>query len=80
MIGMKSRQENKIIAKVIPNGSKKEMQGFIEQYADKKAMTYTDDHKSYTELEFEHESVNHSAREYVRVIPMLTELKAFGLC
>ena len=66
VIGMKSRQENKIIAKVITNRSKKEMQGFIEQYADKKAMIYTDDHKSYTGLEFEHESVNHSAREYVK--------------
>ena len=29
-------------------------------------MIYTDDHRSYIGLPYEHESVNHSAREYVR--------------
>ena len=66
VIGMKSREENKIIAKVIPTRSKKTMQGFIKEHVSPKAMIYTDDHRGYIGLPFEHESVNHSRREYVR--------------
>ena len=39
---------------------------FIKEHASSKAMIYTDDHRSYIGLPYEHESVNHSAREYVR--------------
>ena len=42
------------------------MQGFIKENAFRKAMIYTDDHRAYIGLPYEHESVNHSAKEYVR--------------
>ena len=50
VIGVKSRQENKIIAKIIPNRDKKEMQGFIKEHVSPKAIVYTDDHRSYIGL------------------------------
>ena len=42
------------------------MQGFIKEYACPKAMIYTDDHRGYIGLPYEHESVNHSKKEYAR--------------
>ena len=63
---MKSRQENKVRAKIIPNRSSETMHGFIKENACPKAIIYTDDHRAYQGLLYEHESVNHSKREYVR--------------
>lgn len=66
VIGMKDRISNKVIAKPVPERTKQELQGFISNNVSKKAMVYTDDHRSYIGLPFEHESVNHSVGEYVR--------------
>ena len=66
VVGMKSREANKVIAKPVPERTKEELQGFIGSNVSRKAMIYTDDHRSYAGLPFEHESVNHSAGEYVR--------------
>ncbi len=66
VVGMKDRKTNKVIAKPVPARTKEELQGFVSANVSKKAMVYTDDHKSYTGLPFEHESVNHSVGEYVR--------------
>ena len=65
VVGMKDRKTNKVIAKPVPARTKEELQGFISANVSCKAMVYTDDHKSYTGLPFEHESVNHSVGEYV---------------
>ena len=66
VIGMKDRETNKVVAKPVPERTKEELQGFISSHVSKKAMVYTDDHRSYIGLPFEHESVNHSVGEYVR--------------
>ena len=66
VIGMKDRDTNKVVAKPVPERTKEELQGFIGEHASQKAMVYTDDHRSYIGLPFEHESVNHSVGEYVR--------------
>lgn len=66
VIGMKDRISNKVIAKPVPERTKEELQGFISAKVSQKAMVYTDDHRSYIGLPFEHESVNHSVGEYVR--------------
>ena len=66
VIGMKDRETNKVVAKPVPERTKKELQGFISVNVSQKAMIYTDDHRSYIGLPFEHESVNHSVGEYVR--------------
>ena len=46
--------------------NKETMHGFIKEHVSPKAMIYTDDHRGYKGLPYEHESVNHSKREYVR--------------
>ena len=66
VIGMKDRETNKVVAKPVPERTKEELQGFISANVSQKAMVYTDDHRSYIGLPFEHESVNHSVGEYVR--------------
>lgn len=66
VIGMKNRDTNKVVAKPVPERTKEELQGFISANVSQKAMVYTDDHRSYIGLPFEHESVNHSVGEYVR--------------
>ena len=66
VVGIKDRKANKVVAKHVPNLTKDEIQGFIGANVDQKAMVYTDEHKSYSGLPYEHESVNHSVGEYVR--------------
>ena len=66
VVGMKNRETNKVIAKPVPDRTKEEIHGFIGEHASQEAKVYTDDHKSYLGLPFEHESVNHSVGEYVR--------------
>ena len=63
---MKKRETSKVITKPVQERTKEAVQGFIGENATRKAMVYTDDHRSYIGLPFEHESVNHSIREYVR--------------
>lgn len=65
VIGMKDRITKKVIAKPVPERTKEELQGFISANVSQKAMVYTDDHRSYIGLPFEHD-VNHSVGEYVR--------------
>ncbi len=66
VMGMKAREANKIIAKPVPERTKEAVQGFISENVSRKAMIYSDNHRSYIGLPFEHESVNHSVGEYVR--------------
>ena len=42
------------------------LQGFIAARAVADAKVYTDDHGGYQGMRFDHETVNHSAGEYVR--------------
>ena len=42
------------------------LQGFVIERTDPDATVYTDDAKAYKGLPFKHESVNHSAGEYVK--------------
>ena len=66
IVGMKAREANKIIAKPVPERTKEEMHGFIGKNVSPEAKVYTDDHRSYIGLQYEHESVNHSVGEHVR--------------
>jgi len=77
VVGIKNRETNKVIAKPVPERTKEEIQGFISSHVSQKAMVYTDDHKSYIGLPFEHESVNHSIGEYVREIAHTNGVESF---
>ncbi len=77
VVGMKDRNTNKVIAKAVPERTKEELQGFISANVSQKAMVYTDDHRSYIGLPFEHESVNHSVGEYVRDMAHTNGVESF---
>ena len=66
VVGMKSRDANKVVAKPVPERSKEEIHGLIGSNVSPEAKVYTDDHRSYIGLPYNHESVNHSVGEYVR--------------
>ena len=66
VVGMKDREANKIIAKPVPERSKEEIHGLIGKNVSPDAKVYTDDHRSYLGLPYDHGSVNHSVGEYVR--------------
>ena len=66
VIGAKDRKTGKVKAKVIKGTDAKTLQGFVLASALTGATVYTDDHKGYHGMPFEHESVKHSISEFVR--------------
>ena len=66
VIGAKDRKTKQVKAKVIKGTDAKTLQGFVLASALTGATVYTDDHKGYHGLPFEHEAVKHSISEYVR--------------
>jgi len=66
VVGMKDRPSKKVRAKVVDHTDKPTLQGFVVDHAAPHAKVYTDEAKAYVGLPFQHESVKHSAREYVR--------------
>jgi transposase-like protein len=65
VVGAKDRATNRIHAEVVPNATRETMSRFIMEHVEHGARIFTDDSTSYTHLP-NHESVNHSAAEYVR--------------
>ncbi len=66
VIGAKDRETRKVSAAVIDDTTAETMQGFIGETASKDARLYTDDHRSYQGLPYDHKAVKHSVAEYVR--------------
>lgn len=77
VVGIKDRDTNKVVAKPVPERTKEELQGFISANVSQKTVVYTDDHRSYIGLPFEHESVNHSVGEYVREMAHTNGVESF---
>ena len=66
VVGAKDRSSNAISARVATKTDKSTLQGFVAEHVDKDAKVYTDDAAVYDSIPFSHESVNHSAKEFVR--------------
>ena len=66
VVGAKDRATNKVAAKAVPATDKKTLQGFVKDHTAKGATVYTDDAGAYDTLPFDHASVKHSLKEYVR--------------
>lgn len=56
----------KTVAKPVENADMKTANEFAAKHVDEGSTVYTDDSRIYGKLPFAHESVNHSAHEYVR--------------
>ena len=66
--GAKDRETNRVSATVIEGTSAPELEGFIQDRVKPGSTVYTDDHGGYNRLwlDFNHASVRHSVREYVK--------------
>ncbi len=64
--GVKDRESKQVVARVIENTRKATLHGFVNETTDtEKATVYTDDLKSYNGVAEKHQTVAHSAGEYV---------------
>ena len=66
--GPRTEKTNRVSATVIQGTTQDELEGFIQARHDPGSTVYTDDHGGYNRLwlDFEHTSVRHSVREYVK--------------
>ena len=64
--GLKDRASNQVRAKVVEHTNAATLQGFVVEHTDAFATVYTNEYKSYQSLPYAHESVKHSASEYVK--------------
>ena len=64
--GLKDRASNQVRAKVVRKTDAATLQGFIGEHTATSATVMTDEATAYQSLPYRHESVKHSASEYVR--------------
>lgn len=70
VIGLKNRGTNEVRAKVVPSTDAPTLQGFVRDDTEPGATVYTDEATAYRGLarDDDHESVNHFADDYIRVM------------
>ena len=68
VVGAKDRESNRVAARVIDRTDKPTLQGFVDEHASEGAKLYTDDATAYRGTGRAHETVKHSAKEYVRYL------------
>ena len=65
--GVKDRETNRVAARRVSQTNTAALQGFVRAHVAPGATLYTDEAAAYAGMpEFEHEAVNHSAKEFVR--------------
>ncbi len=66
--GAKDRETNRVSATVIQGTTQEDFEGFIQDRVEPGSTVYTDDHGGYNRLwlDFEHASVRHSVKEFVK--------------
>ena len=66
VVGIKDRETNEITAEVVEKTDSATLVPFVESHAKATAQVFTDDSSAYNALIMPHETVKHSASEYVR--------------
>lgn len=69
---MKDRKTGHVAARVIDSTDGETLRGFVDEHAAPDAPLYTDDATAYKGTGREHETVKHSAAEYVRYLENAT--------
>ena len=62
---------------MVDNTDKETLHAFVGDHVAPDAKVYTDDHKSYGGLPFDHESVKHSISEYVNGMAHTNGIESF---
>ena len=68
VVGIKDRRTKQVAARVVEHTDKPTLQGFVDEHASATAKLYTDDATAYGGADRPHETVKHSAQEYVRYL------------
>ena len=77
VVGAKDRGTRQVSAKVIESNDKATLQGFVVENAADGATVYTDEASAYTGMPFNHDSVKHSMKEYVRGMVHTNGIESF---
>jgi len=72
VVAAKDRETKQVVARVIDRTDAETLQGFVDRHASADATLYTDDATAYKGSGREHETVKHSAAEYVRYLENAT--------
>ena len=75
--GVRDRATGQIKAQVVQDTKASKLQGFVEGHTDEKTIIYTDEAASYKGIRRPHETVNHSAGEYVRDMAHTNGIESF---
>ena len=68
VVAAKDRESNQVAARVVEHTDGATLRGFVDQHTSGDAKLYTDDASAYGGTGREHETVKHSAAEYVRYL------------
>ncbi|MDE0384837.1 MAG: IS1595 family transposase [Defluviicoccus sp.] len=78
VVGIRDRATKEVRAEVVAGTDKATLQGFVRRNTAPGAKLYTDEAAAYAGMpEFDHESVNHSAGEYVRQQASINGMESF---
>ena len=80
VVGTKDRESNKVAARHVQHTDAPHVAGFVAEKTKPGAKVYTDEGAAYNVLDpfFDHESVNHSAGEYVRQHAHVNGMESFS--
>ena len=67
VVAAKDRETKQVAARVIERTDRETLGGFVDEHASEDATLYTDDATAYRGSGREHETIRHSAQEYVQV-------------
>ncbi len=77
VVGAKDRESGKVAAQVVEKTDALNLQSFVVDKAQLGATIYTDENRAYAGLPFPHESVKHSAGEYVNEMAHTNGIESF---
>ena len=79
VVGVKDRASNKVAAHVVANVDGATLTAIVDHYVADGAKVYSDDHGGYERLRgrYEHETVRHSVKEYVRGMAHTNGIESF---
>ena len=77
VVGIKDRATNQVKAQVVEHTDKPTLQGFVHSNTEQGAQVYTDEARAYQGLRRLHETVSHSAKEFVRGMAHTNGIESF---
>ena len=77
VVGIKDRETGRVRAQVVERTDARTLQGFVLDNTETQATVYTDEHRSYRGLDRRHETVAHSAGEYIRKQAGINGMESF---